>query len=177
MKHLSLLLAACLAAPLAAQNAPKAPGPPDAPRGGHGDMMHQHMMPGGMSMGMGMMHDGMPMQGLMVFAPQHLLGHRAALELTAQQVTRLEALRDAVKPAHDKAANAARAAGDSLQAALGAANPDTVLARRLFLAHHNAMGEAHWSMLKVTVQAKAVLTDAQRARVEGWADEMHDGHR
>lgn len=170
MKHLSLFLAACLTAPLAAQNAPKAPG-----RGGHEDM-HQHMMPGGMGMGMGMMHDGMPMQGAMLFAPQHLLEHRATLELSAQQVTRLEALRDAVKAAHDKAASAARTAGDSLQAALGAANPDTVLARRLFQAHHTAMGEAHWSMLKVAAQAKAVLTDAQRARVQGWADEMHGGH-
>lgn len=164
MKHLSLLLAACVAAPLAAQNAP--PGP------GHRGMMHQHMMPGAM----GMMHDGMPMHGLMVFAPQHLLEHRATLELSAQQVTRLEALRDAVKPAHDKAASAARTAGDSLQTALGAANPDTALARRLFQAHHSAMGEAHWSMLKVAVQAKAVLTDAQRERVEGWANEMHGGH-
>ena len=129
-----------------------------------------------MMMHEGMMHAGMPMRGPMVFAPQHLLEHRSTLELSAQQVTRLESLRDAVKPAHDKAASAARTAGDSLQVVLGAANPDTALARRLFRAHHDAMGEAHWLMLKTAVQAKAVLTDAQRGRVQGWGDEMHGGH-
>jgi hypothetical protein len=63
-----------------------------------------------------------------------------------------------------------------MRAVLAAATPDTARARRLFKAHHDAMGEAHWAMLQAGAQAKAVLSDAQRARVDGWADAMHEGH-
>jgi hypothetical protein len=34
------------------------------------------------------------------------------------------------------------------------------------------MGNAHLAMLRATAQAKAVLNDAQRGRVEGWMDAM-----
>lgn len=133
--------------------------------------MMGHMAPGGMQMG------GMPMHGaVMAFAPQHLLERRDKLALSVQQVTRLEGLRDAARLAHDRVATAARVAGDSLNAALAAATPDTVLARRLFRAHHDAMGEAHWVMLRASAQAKALLNDAQRGRVEGWADAMQEHH-
>ncbi len=166
MKSLPLLIIAALAAvPLAAQqgqvaspNAHKGPGPA-----------------AGMQM-CGMHMEGMGMHAAMAFAPAYLLERKNQLDLTPQQVTRLEALRDATKGAHDRAAAAARSTGDSLRAVLAAAAPDTALARRLFQMHHDAMGEAHWSMLRAGAQAKALLTDAQRARVDGWADAMHNGH-
>ena len=137
--------------------------------------MKRPMGMGGMMPGMMDMMAEMPMHRAMAFAPDHLLGRRDKLGLTAQQVARLEALRDAARVAHDRAHTAAKLAGDSLGAALGAAAPDTVLARRLFRAHHDAMGEAHWVMLRTAAQAKAVLTEGQRGRVEGWADAMHEG--
>jgi hypothetical protein len=170
------VVVALCAGRLAAQHDHPAPPP------GRGDTvqpraggMMGHMAPGGMPMGMRM--EGMPMHGAaMVFAPQHLLERRDKLGLSPQQVARLEALRDATRVAHDRAATAARLAGDSLGAALGATTPDTALARRLFRAHHDAMGEAHWVMLRASAQAKALLTDAQRGRVEGWADAMQEHH-
>lgn len=170
------VVAALCAAPLAAQHDHPAPPP------GRGDSvppraggMMGHMAPGGMQMGMPMAE--MPMhEAAMAFAPQHLLDRRDKLGLSAQQVARLEALREATRVAHDRAATAARLAGDSLGAALGATTPDTVLARRLFRAHHDAMGEAHWIMLRASAQAKGLLTDAQRGRVEGWADAMREHH-
>ena len=176
MKSVALLFAAALAAaPLAAQHDHPAPPPGRADSGQRRPMagaMMGHMPPGGMQM------ESMPMHGAaMAFAPQHLLERRDKLALSAQQVTRLEALRDGARLAHDRVATAARVAGDSLGATLAAASPDTVLARRLFRAHHDAMGEAHWVMLRASAQAKAVLNDAQRGRVEGWADAMREGHR
>ena len=56
--------------------------------------------------------------------------------------------------------------------------PDTAALRQHFVAAHAAMGTAHLTMLRAAAQAKAVLTDAQRGRVEGWVDAMEQmGHR
>jgi hypothetical protein len=42
------------------------------------------------------------------------------------------------------------------------------------------MGRAHWAMLSAAAQARALLTDAQRGRVDGWTDmmqmHMREGH-
>jgi hypothetical protein len=182
MKPFTLLVAAAVvAAPLAAQGPPPWAGRADSARRPMAGMpmMGMHPMMGMDMMGMHMM--GMHMQGMggmhaaMVFAPAYLLEHKDKLALTPQQVTRLEALRDSTKAMHDRAAATARTAGDSLGAALAVTTPDTALARRLFRAHHDAMGEAHWTMLRAGVQAKAVLTATQRERVAGWADVMHQG--
>lgn len=176
MKLLTLLLAAAGAAtPLAAQHDHPPAGRPDSQaRKPMGEMPMGGMHMGPMQMG-GMQMGDMPMHRAMMFAPAHLLERRDKLALSAQQVTRLEVLRDAARAAHDRSATAAKLAGDSLNRALAAAAPDTALARRLFRAHHDAMGEAHWVMMRTAAQAKAVLTDAQRGRVEGWADAMHEG--
>jgi hypothetical protein len=176
MKSVALLVVATLAAaPLAAQH------DHPAPRAGRMDSAGPRPMAGMPQMQRmqhmeGMQMEGMAMHAAMAFAPAQLLERKDKLGLSAQQVTRLEALRDAAQTAHDRAHTAARVAGDSLGVVLGAAAPDTALARRLFRAHHDAMGEAHWVMLRAGAQAKAVLTDAQRGRVEGWADAMREGH-
>jgi hypothetical protein len=39
------------------------------------------------------------------------------------------------------------------------------------------MGTAHWVMLKAAAQARGLLTDAQRGRVDGWVDSMQARHR
>ena len=171
-----LTLLALAAAPLGAQQ----PAKPDTakPR-----MMGPGMMGQGPMMGQGMQHEMMmhmqqmqemmgPMMRGMAFAPDHLLNRRDTLGLTAEQVSRLTALRDAAKVAHDRAAAQAKAHMDALGKVFNAAAPDTAAARQHFQAAHQAMGDAHWAMLRAAALARAVLTDGQRGRVEGWADAM-----
>jgi len=112
-----------------------------------------------------------PMMRGMAFAPDHLLMRKDALGLTAQQVTRLTALRDAAKTAHDAAQADAKTHMDALAQAMQASAPDTGAVRLHFQAAHAAMGKAHLTMLTAAAQAKAVLTDEQRGWVNG-----HDDH-
>lgn len=158
-----LALALVAAVPLAAQH----PMPTDSGRhhmrgGDHGPMAH-----GG--------HKAHPMGRAMAFAPGQLLRHKEVLALTDAQVTRLTALRDEAQKAHDTAMKDARQHHDQLAAVMKAAAPDTAAARTHFLAAHAAMGQAHWAHIRAAAQARAVLTEVQRARVDGWADAMKMG--
>jgi hypothetical protein len=139
------------ALPLAAQQ----------PRMGHDEHKSSHMMQMEQMMA--------PMMRAMAYAPDHLLARKDSLKLTTQQITRLTALRDAAKSAHDAAAADARAHMGAMAQAWNAASPDTAAAKVHFQAAHTAMGNGHWVMLAAAAQAKAVLTDDQRARVERWA--------
>lgn len=143
-----------------------------------------------------MMRDGMhhemmsemmaPMMRAMAFTPAHLLERKDVLALTPQQVTRLTTLRDEAKRAHDAAAAQAKQHRDALGQALQGS--DTAAIRTHFQAMHAAMGTAHWTMLRAVAQSRAILNDAQRGRVDGWADAMqmhqrmqrdeqeHEGH-
>ena len=175
--HVVVLLG--LVAPLAAQQPMK----PDSMRPGM--MGHPGMMQGpGMQRGGPMMQGPMmqhmmqmqemmgPMMRGMAFNPEHLLMRKEALGLTAQQEARLTTLRDAAKTAHDAAAADAKTHMDAMAQAMNAASPDTAAVKQHFQAAHAAMGKAHWTMLAAAAQAKAVLTDGQRGRVDGWVDAM-----
>lgn len=116
-----------------------------------------------------------PMMSAMAFTPDHLLSRKDSLGLTAQQIARLTALRDAATTAHDAAAADARAHMTALSEAMKAAAPDTAALRQHFDAAHTAMGKAHWAMLSAAAQARAALTDDQRARVERWTMKMGPG--
>ncbi len=158
MKRLrSVAILALVGAPLAAQQ----PG-----------MMGRGMMPNMMQMEQMMA----PMMGAMAFTPDHLLARKDSLSLTPQQVTRLTVLRDAAKTAHDAAAAEAKTHMDELAQAMRAAAPDTSAVKVHFQAAHAAMGKAHWTMLAAAAQAKALLTDDQRARVDRWASTMMEHH-
>ncbi len=158
MKRLrSVAILALVGAPLAAQQ----PG-----------MMGRGMMPHMMQMEQMMA----PMMGAMAFTPDHLLARKDSLSLTPQQVTRLTVLRDAAKTAHDAAAAEAKTHMDELAQAMRAAAPDTSAVKVHFQAAHAAMGKAHWTMLAAAAQAKALLTDDQRARVDRWASTMMEHH-
>src|SRR6266511_2348180 len=132
--------------PLAAQQ----PGKPDSmrrPMRGPGQM--------GQMMGEPMMQQmGPAMMKMMLYTPQHLLARKDALGLTADQVGKLTALRDATKTVHEAGMADARAHMKEMEQAA------------------NALGQAHWAMLASAAQARAVLTDAQRAKVQVWADSM-----
>lgn len=151
-----LVLMASVAAPLAAQQ-------PDMMGQGMPHMMQMEQMMA-------------PMMRGMAFAPDHLLMRKDVLGLTAQQVTRLTALRDAAKTAHDAAEADAKAHMDALAQAMEAGAPDTSAVKLHFQGAHAAMGKAHWTMLAAAAQAKALLTDEQRGRVNGWVDAMEMHH-
>ena len=155
----SLALLAFAAVPLAAQQ----PG-----MMGRDHQMMPHMMQMEQMMA--------PMMSAMAFTPDHLLARKDSLNLTPQQVTRLTALRDAAKTAHDAAAAEAKTHMDALAQAFQGAAPDTAAVKLHFQAAHAAMGKAHWTMLAAATQAKALLTDEQRARVAAWAGAMHGEH-
>lgn len=168
MKHMGMLLAILVAAPLAAQQPDSMK--PRMPMPGHGEMGMQPMMGQMMEM-MG------PMMRTMAFVPDHLLARKDALELTPQQVTRLTALRDAAKTAHDAAHSDMQTHMTAMAQAMKASAPDTAALKQHFQAAQAAMSRAHWAMLSAAAQARALLTDGQRGRVDGWADmmEMHEG--
>ena len=137
---------------------------------------HDRPAPGAAKMQMPMMEMMGPMMRVMMFSPEHLLQRKDALGLTAAQVTRLTALRDAAKTAHDAAQADLKTHHTAVMQAMNANAPDTVALRQHFQAAHTAMGNAHWAMLRAAAQARAVLTDAQRGRVDGWADAMQMRH-
>ena len=160
-----LAVVALAAAPLAAQQ----PAKPDT--SGHA-MMGPGMMPG-MMMGSSMMREmGPAMATMMLYTPQHLLARRESLGLTADQVNRLTALRDGSKATFEAATTEAQTHMKELDQTANAPRPDTTALKTHFQAAHNAMGKAHWTMLTSAVQARQVLTDAQRAKIRTWADSM-----
>ncbi len=157
------LVALALAAPLGAQETAKSDSMRHPTMGaGHGMMMNDPMME---QMGPAMMR-------VMLYTPQHLLARKDALALTADQVTRLIALREGSKTAHDAAMADAMTHMKELETAANAAQPDTSALKTHFQAAHAAMGKAHWAMLASAAQARAVLTDAQRTKLHVWADSM-----
>ena len=167
MKTMSLLAvaAAVLAFPLAAQQ----------PGGQQPGMMHAQGMHGEMMRGMGMDSMMATMMRSMAFAPEHLLMRKTALRLTSQQEARLTALHDAAQPIHDAAARAALMHAQAMEQAMRATTPDTNAVQSHFQAAHAAMGAAHWAMVSASLQARGVLTDAQRRQLEAMADSMHTG--
>lgn len=121
-------------------------------------------------MGPGMESCMMAMQEMKAFAPEQLLARRDSLGLTPAQIARLTALREATKSAHDNAHHGHQTNMNALAQAFRSAAPDTGVLQQHFRAAHDAMGKAHILMLSAAAQAKAVLTDEQRARVS------HRGH-
>src|SRR6266705_6615546 len=93
-----LAAAALVGTPLAAQHPPSDSGPHRGMGPGMHDMgpgmqgMHQMMMPMALEMGSAMR--------VLVFAPDHLLARKDSLRLSAQQVARLTALRNAAQAAY-----------------------------------------------------------------------------
>lgn len=171
MKSLALITATvCLiAVPLAAQDTTvRRPGA----RPG-GAMVRREMERRGDEEMMAMMREMMaPMMRIVAYTPDHLLDHKDSLQLTADQVSKLTSIRAAAKTAHDAAAADVKthlgAAAQAFQTAAG----DTTALRAHFDEAHAAMGRAHWAMLSAAARSRAVLTDAQRQKVDAWVNAM-----
>ena len=154
----ALVLGSGWLAPLAAQQpAPTMPAPMDHAMMGD-PMAFQEMMG--------------PMMQVLLYTPQHLLARKEALGLTSDQVTRLSSLRKAAQAGQEAAMAEGKNHAQAVQQAAAGPTPDTVALKTHFEAAHAAMGKAHWLALVSAVQAKAVLTDAQRTKVKVWADSM-----
>ena len=155
MRTMSVLVAATalVALPLAAQQ--------------QGGMMSGQMMD---MQGMGMMDSMMaPMMRSMATAPERLLARRTALHLTSDQASQLMALRDALRPVRDSAAQKAMMHLREMDEVMHVPAPDTAAVRHHFEAALQYMGQAHMAMLDAAAQARAVLTDDQRKQVDAAA--------
>ncbi len=170
MKALGFItLLCCIAAPLAAQDTTHARRPVQQPRAGMG-MRAEH---GGMDEMMGMMREMMaPMMHIMAYTPDHLLARKDSLQLTSDQVAKLTAIGGSAKAAHDAAATDWKTHMNGVSQAFQSASPDTNALKTHFEAAHGAMGKAHWVMLAAAAQARAVLTDAQRSKIDAWVTAM-----
>jgi Spy/CpxP family protein refolding chaperone len=156
------LTVCCIAAPLAAQDTTHARHPGMRPGMGRGgDEM------------MGMMREMMaPLMGIIAYTPEHLLAQKDSLKLTADQVTKLTNIQNSAKPAHDAGAAGFKTHIGVVSQAFQAAAPDTAAIRPHFEEAHAAMGKAHWAMIAAAAQSRAVLTDAQRQKVDAWVATM-----
>jgi hypothetical protein len=134
-------------------------------RAGHmGQMGHMGGMGQMGEMGqMGMAGHGM---ALHAFHPARLIEQRADLALTDDQMTRLEAIRAEATTAHDQARTTHDQHRDQMTEALKGERPDPEAVQTHFMAAHAAMGLAHWAEMQAGLQAMAVLTDEQRAKVK-----------
>jgi Spy/CpxP family protein refolding chaperone len=177
MKSLALITTAMWlsAAPLGAQDTTHARHAGQQPHAAMGRRMGPR---GGMMDDMTpMMREMMaPMLRVTAYTPEHLLAHRDSLKLTSEQVARLTAIGDAAKSAHDAAATDFKTHMDELNGIFQATSPDTGALRPHFDAAHAAMGQAHWAMLLAAAQARAVLTDAQRQKVDAAVNAMTNQH-
>lgn len=121
-----------------------------------------------------------PMMGdvakLRAFGPKHLLDHSAALGLSSSQVDRLSQIDSDATKAIDQARANHQNHLKELHDALSAAAPDPKTVKAHFDAAHEAAGTMQWAEINAALNARAVLTDVQRARVEGWTDAMNHGH-
>ena len=168
-KALGVALVFAVAGTAAAQEPPHRHGQGDdgCPMGA----MRMHGMGAGQGAMMG------PMMRVGVFQPAHLLERKDVLGLSADQVKRLEELKAASAKADEEAQAAVKTHHEQLAQAMGAARPNAQEARRHFEAAHAAMGRVHWAKMEAAIQAKAALTDVQRARADGWADAAGSGRR
>lgn len=166
--HLVGLLALA-ALPLAAQQ---------PPAGGCPMMQGEHQGHGQMQGGACPMRHGMggvvqgaaepalaPVWEAMTFCPSRLLDQKDDLELTAQQEAKLEELLESAQRAVEAAQADAQKESDGLARVLRVSRPDVKEVERRFGLLHAALGNAHLIRLRMSIQARAVLTDEQREKV------------
>jgi Spy/CpxP family protein refolding chaperone len=137
--------------------------------GGMMQMMSQGMMGAGM-MGpgmMGMMGQGVGMMSTGGPGPAAILGMADALDLTADQRSRLQTIQDAygnsIEPLMARAMEAQARAAEALQGD----SPDFDAYESALREGTDQMIQAHVAMARAAFEARQVLTDEQRARLRG----------
>lgn len=124
---------------------------------------------------MSMMAD-CPMMSSMMQGPVAALGLRKELALTADQVTRLEALQSALRQSSARSADSMTALHTEFSAVLKAPQLDESAARRIY----DRMGSLHTEMgvalLRARFDTRAVLTSEQRTTLENRSKGMMGMH-
>ena len=151
------LLAIAIAGAVTAQEPPRPPGQPEPQAPG---MMRRMSPPLGL--------DGAPEVGM--FQPSRLIDRRQMLDLTPDQVSRLEALAQEAQQARARGDSVARGQAEQLRELWKAPAPDVAQIRSRAQAAMQARQTAALASLEAAAKAKAVLTAEQRGRVAGWAD-------
>lgn len=132
------------------------------------DMMGPGMMRMMQSRMMGMSQSGMAeMMGDMLPQAATLLSASDALELTLEQTTALEALKDRTVAAHGTHMSAAMSARATVLGALDAETPDFDAYETAFREGMDHMAQAHMVMVRASHEARGILTPGQRAAVMG----------
>lgn len=136
-------------------------------------MMGEQMMMGGM-MGQGMMGSGMMQmmgQGMGMMAtggpgPAMILRMEDALDLTDDQIGRLEEIRQEFSGTQQQHMNAAMSAHQNARQALEGEDPDFEAYQEALQEASTHMVQAHVAMARAAVQARQVLTAEQRQRLQ-----------
>lgn len=178
MNALPVVLALAIATPLAAQQ-------PDSSQMAAPDSLGRHHMmyhgqrgrgrgPWGGNRMMG--GEGRSMGRDMAFDPARLLARKDVLGLSPQQASRLTTLQKGVEPTFTSARTEIRKQHDAIAAIMKADAPDTAQLKQHLQALQSAVNNAHWARISTAIQARAVLNESQRGRVQGWADARRMGH-
>lgn len=142
---------------------------PQRPPSAHPGMQSHDAM--GMA-GMGSMMEMMEMMGamsrVMAYTPPRLLERKRDLRLTQEQEARLAQIQQAARPERDDARTSADQHGRMFQEALNASAPDSSSVVAHFESMHAAMGVMHRAELRAALEARSVLTEAQRRQVDAW---------
>jgi len=149
------LLALTVASVVVAQEPPRPPAQPDQPMP---EMMRRMGPPMGMA------------PEARMFQPSLLVNRRQVLNLTPEQVSRLEALAQDAEKARLQGDSTARGQAEQIRELWKAPAPDVGQIRSRAQAAMQAHQGAALAGLEAAARAKAVLTAEQRGRVEGWAD-------
>ena len=161
---ISAALVAALMAPAVAQAQKHQHGQPAQGQKQHmGQMGGMQGMQGGMQMGGGLPG---PLRSLAPYTPDNVLKMKDMLELSADQEKKLTELAAWAKKAGDEAHAPAEASMKSLQAEMAKPEPNKESLRGYLVAHATAMGNMQWVRADAAMQAKALLTEAQRKHVE-----------
>ncbi len=110
------------------------------------------------------------------FSPGHLLRRSAPLELNEDQIAELTELRDGLEAAGREAHSGRSGTQSRMRELMGSDEPDLNAIREEFMSNHAALGEFQWARIEAGVNARNLLTDEQRGRVQGWG-EARGGNR
>lgn len=112
-----------------------------------------------------------------VFSPHRLLQNQSALELTEDQVSQLTALSTASAAAREQGRARLVSQRAQMVEVLTADNPDPQLVRQHYDAAQSALSELGWMGIDHTLQARALLTEAQQTAARDLRAERRRGRR
>lgn len=107
-----------------------------------------------------------PGHAVAAFSPERLLEQRTELALTETQIGRLEQLRSETAARVDQAMASHEKHRAEMAALLASDAPDPQMVRAHFQGAHDSMGTAHWAEMQAALEARALLTEEQRAKVK-----------